>query len=265
MSRLLSAALVLAGVVSLSAQAPVVNAAVERRTPSADLARDVQSVADRPNPAWIGYRVPIARRGNAGLQFSEGCCGRCRLAPPTDLVVLARVQQKAVVELRPVAVDCDIDAGGMPLVWFDGVSADASVAWLTTLATTSSDSSRRLSENALAAISQHAGPAASAALVRFAQTGTPQMRGRAMSWLAQRAAGEALPVIDAALQKDPDTEVKKQAVNALSRFPNQEGVPKLIEVARSHNNAEVRRQAMLRLGDSKDPRAVSFFAEILLK
>ena len=111
MSRLLAAALVLAGVVSLSAQAPVVNAAVERRTPSADLARDVQSVADRPNPAWIGYRVPIARRGNAGLQFSEGCCGRCRLAPPTDLVVLARVQQKAVVELRPVAVDCDIDAG----------------------------------------------------------------------------------------------------------------------------------------------------------
>ena len=76
--------------------------------------------------------------------------------------------------------------------------------------------------------------------------------------------GEAIPVIDAAL-KDPELEVKKQAVNALVRFPNQEGIPKLIEVARSHPNTEVRRQAMLRLGDSKDPRAVEFFAQILLK
>jgi HEAT repeat protein len=143
------------------------------------------------------------------------------------------------------------------------VNADASVAWLTTLVTAQSDV-RRLSENALSAIAQHAGSAASKALVQFAQTGTTQMRGRALTWLAQRAANEAIPAIDAAL-KDPELEVKKAAVNALVRFPNQEGVPKLIEVARSHPNTEVRRQAMLRLGDTKDPRAVDFFAQILLR
>lgn len=265
MTRALAAALVLlAAVTSLSAQSPVVNAVVERRTPSADFARDVQSVASRPAAAWIGYRVPIQRRRDVSIQTGDSCCGRCRLAPPTDLVVLARVQQGAVVELRPLAVDCDMDAGGMPLVWFDGVSADASVAWLSALVTTQTDATRRISENALAAIAQHAGSAASKALVQFAQTGTTQMRGRALSWLAQRATNEALPVIDAAL-KDPELEVKKQAVNALSRFPNQEGVPKLIEVARSHSNTEVRRQAMLRLGESKDPRAVDFFAQILLR
>ena len=264
MTRTWPAALVLlAAAVSLTAQAPVVNAVVEKRTPSADFARDVQTVAGRPAAAWIGYRVPIARRPNAAMQTTETCCGRCRLAPSTDLVVLARVQQGAVAEVRPLAVDCDVDAGGMTLVWFDGVSAEASVAWLSTLVT-QSEANRRISENALFAISQHAGAAASAAIVRFAQTGTPQMRGRALSWLAQRAANEALPVIDAAL-KDPELEVKKQAVNALVRFPNQEGIPKLIEVARTHSNPEVRRQAMLRLGDSKDPRAVEFFAQILLK
>jgi len=263
-TRTLTAALVLlAAAVSLTAQAPVVNAVVEKRTPSADFARDLQTVAGRPAAAWIGYRVPIARRPNAVVQTTETCCGRCRLAPSTDLVVLARVQQGAVAELRPLAVDCDVDAGGMTLVWFDGVSAEASVAWLSTLVT-QSEANRRISENALFAISQHAGAAASAAIVRFAQTGTTQMRGRALSWLAQRAANEALPVIDAAL-KDPELEVKKQAVNALVRFPNQEGIPKLIDVARSHPNSEVRRQAMLRLGDSKDPRAVEFFAQLLLK
>ena len=264
MKRALTAAVVvLAAVLPLSAQSPVVNAVVERRTPSGDFARDVQSVASRPAAAWIGYRVPIQRRRDVSIVSYEGCCGRCRLAPPTDLVVLARVQGGAVAELRPLAVDCDMDAGGMPLVWYDGVSADASVAWLSTLVT-QSETERRRSENALSAIAQHAGAAASKALVQFAQTGTTQMRGRALSWLAQRAANEALPAIDAAL-KDPELEVKKQAVNALVRFPNQEGVPKLIEVARSHSNAEVRRHAMLRLGDTKDPRAVEFFAQILLK
>jgi len=264
-TRALLAVLVLLGAaVSLSAQSPVVNAVVERRTPSADFARDMESVAGRPTAAWTGYWVPIQRRCEVSIQTGESCCGRCRLAPPTDLVVLARVQGGAVAELRPLAVDCDMDAGGMPLVWFDGVNADASVAWLSALVTAQTDATRRISENALVAIAQHAGSSASAALVRFAQTGTTQLRGRALSWLAQRAANEALPVIDAAL-KDPELEVKKLAVNALSRFPNQEGIPKLIEVARSHSNTEVRRQAMLRLGESKDPRATEFFAQILLK
>ena len=262
MKRALLAAL-LGAAVSLSAQSPVINAVVERRSPSADFARDVQSVASRPAAAWIGYRVPIQRRRDVSIQSYENCCGRCRLAPPTDLVVLARVQSGALAELRPLAVDCDMDAGGMPLVWFDGVSADASVAWLSTLVT-QSETARRISENALSAIAQHAGTAASKILVQYAQTGTVQMRGRALSWLAQRATSEALPAIDDAL-KDPELEVKKQAVNALARFPNQEGIPKLIEIARSYPNAEVRRQAMLRLGDTKDPRAVDFFAQILLK
>ena len=199
------------------------------------------------------------------MQGFESCCGRCRLAPPTDLVVLARVQGGAILELRPIAVDCDMDAGGMPLFWFDGVSGEASVAWLSTLAVQAPDGRPRVAESALSAISQHAGSGAAAALVRFAQSGTPQVRGRALSWLAQRAADQALPVIDAALQKDPDTEVKKQAVFALSRFPNGEGFPKLMDVARSHSNAEVRRQAMIVLGQSKDPRVVAFFADILLK
>jgi len=265
MTRLVAACVVLAAAASLAAQSPVVNAVVEKRTPSADLARDVRTAAERTTPAWIGYRVPIARRGDAAFQIYAGCCGQCRLAPPTDLVVLARVQRGEVLELRPLAVDCDMDAGGMPLIWFEPVTADASVAWLNTLAGAPPEGRGRLGDQALSAIAQHAGQAAAASLVRLAQSGTPQMRGRSLSWLAQRAADQALPAIDAALQKDPDTEVKKLAVNALTRFPNGEGVPKLMEVARTHPNGEVRRQAMLRLGDTKDPRAVEFFAQILLK
>lgn len=266
MTRLVAACLVLAAAGPLFAQSPVINAVVERRTPSADLARDVKAAADRETPAWVGYKVPIQRRSDVALQTFAGCCGQCRLVPPTELVVLARVHRGAVLEVRPLAVDCDMDAGGMSMIWFEPVTAEASIAWLSTLVTAPPEGRGRLAEQAMSAIAQHAGPGAATSLVKFAQAGTTtQMRGRALSALAQRAAEQALPAIDAVLQKDPDTEVKKLAVNALTRFPNGEGVPKLMEVARTHPNADVRRQAMLRLGDTKDPRAVEFFAQILLK
>ena len=42
-----------------------------------------------------------------------------------------------------------------------------------------------------------------------------------------------------------------------------ESVPKLIELARTHRDPEVRKQAMFWLGQSGDERAVQFFEEVL--
>jgi HEAT repeat protein len=69
--------------------------------------------------------------------------------------------------------------------------------------------------------------------------------------------------IRSAVDNDPETEVKRKAVFALSQLPKDEGVPLLIDIARTNNNREVRRQAMFWLGQSKDPRAVSFFEQVL--
>jgi HEAT repeat protein len=52
-------------------------------------------------------------------------------------------------------------------------------------------------------------------------------------------------------------------VFALSQLPKDEGVPLLIQQARTNKNAAVRKQAMFWLGQSKDPRALKFFEEIL--
>lgn len=46
-------------------------------------------------------------------------------------------------------------------------------------------------------------------------------------------------------------------------MPNNEGIPLLITLARSHTNAVVRKQAMQRLGQSHDPRALNFFEDVL--
>jgi hypothetical protein len=227
----------------------------------------VQAIAQQGRTVWVAYRVPMIRsEGGGRITTSETCCGRCRLEPPTDLVVLARVDRSGLIELRPEAVDCDIDASGSAVVWLDNVRPDDSVAWLATFARSTSTVSSRLADRALTALSLHASAAVSPILVDMARTGSnAQVKGKALFWLAQRAVEEAVPTINQALNQDPDVEVRKKAVFALSQMPKDEGVPRLIEVARTHSNLEVRRQAFFWLGQSRDPRAVDFFASILLK
>ena len=67
----------------------------------------------------------------------------------------------------------------------------------------------------------------------------------------------------ARIEDDPETEVKKRAVFALSQLPHDEGVPLLIDTARKNRNPAVRKQAMFWLGQSNDPRALAFFEDVL--
>lgn len=60
-----------------------------------------------------------------------------------------------------------------------------------------------------------------------------------------------------------DREIRQMAVFALGRRPADEGVPALLRVARNDRDPEVRRMAIFWLGRSGDPRAISFFEEVL--
>jgi len=249
-----------------AAQAPVINAKVEARAVAGTLAADIQATTDRGATAWIGYRVPMVTRGGR-LQFTW-THATCRLEPPTELVVLARVEAKTMVELRAVDVDCDIDATGMPLVWLGSVNAEQSVAWLSSVIADVISGLRgsRLMEPALAALGRHASPAAAQALIALARTGpTTRVRGQALQWLARQASARAGPAIVDAIERDPELDVKRRAVMALGQMPRDEGVPLLINVARTHTSTEVRRQALQTLGQTNDPRALAFFEQILLK
>jgi len=137
----------------------------------------------------------------------------------------------------------------MPLVWLEGVTPDESVSWLGSLV-----------------LALHAAPSAVRTLVDLARnSATTDMRGQALVWLAQRAGDQAGAAIADAIDRDPEIEVKQRAVFALSQLPRDEGVPRLIDLAKGHRNPEIRRQAMHWLGQSRDPRAVDFFTQILLK
>jgi hypothetical protein len=242
-------------------QSGVVNARVETRSAAGGLARQIDAAVARGTAAWIGYRVPVVRRARVTLS-NTGTYGRCRLEPATDLLVLARAEGGRIVELRSAGIDCDLDAGGMPLVWLTDVAADESVAWLKTLI----GGSDRMANVALSAIALHDAPSAASTLVAMArQDARAQTRGKALFWVAQRASDDAIRTIAGAIDDDPDVEVKKKAVFALSQLPRDQGVPALIDVARNNRTLAVRRQAMFWLGQSNDPRAIDFFASILVK
>ena len=120
-------------------------------------------------------------------------------------------------------------------------------------------------EHAVFALSQSEVPEAIDAILEVARPGPSRhVRGQALFWLAQKAGRAGRRTASpGAIEDDPDTEVKKKAVFALSQLPRDEGVPLLIEVARTNRNPAVRKQAMFWLGQSKDPRALAFFEEVL--
>ena len=57
--------------------------------------------------------------------------------------------------------------------------------------------------------------------------------------------------------------MRKRAVFAISQLPRDEGVPQLIALAGTHRDREVRKQAMFWLGQTGDPRALTFFEQVL--
>ena len=322
-------------------------------------------VSGQADAAWIGYSVPVVSRSEGrlccsgdtwisdGIVFTNGRIATCSLEPsgtttrrpsdqpaqmqnpvrlegPDSVVVLYRVEEKAVQRIRIVSPDCELDAGGKALTWLEGVNPAESVKLLGTFVSKADVKSDRITDGAISAIAMHRDETADAELERLGATGNPEfvrkkvtfwmgnargkrgfdavkkiarsdpsvevrksamfglsqstdaesvpellrfakddvsptVRGEALFWLAQKAGQRVASDITAAIENDPDTEVKKKAVFALSQLPKDEGIPLLINVAKTNKNPAVRKQAMFWLGQSKDPRAIGFFADILSK
>lgn len=285
----------LAGIVALligntaaTAQPSITNGRLEPRAAAASIEREIQTLsAQTTEPAWVGYAVP-ARSGDHEMccwngDGSSSCCSGCRLEPgvasavtttrqdrPTLLesgdsfFVLYRIENKQVVRIRMFSEACPLDAGGRTVHWLTGVRDDDSVSYLATFL--GGSSTNRLADSALSAIAMHRHQSALDRLLAAAKDGaTTHVRGQALFWLAQRAGEQAVGAISDAIANDPETEVKRRAVFALSQLPRSEGVPLLIQVARTNTNPAVRKQAMFWLGQSRDPKALQFFQEILFK
>lgn len=205
----------------------------------------------QPQPAWIAYIAAAA-----GRPYS-GCEGTVHLEPPRELMILLRIHNNQISQIRTLSPDCEISAGGVPFYWFTGVEASASVALLAAQV----KSGNRLADAAAGAIGAQGGPAAETALEAFLSTGTSSIRHIALRALSRRGGPRALAAIRRTVESGDS--LRRQAISALRTLPDGEGIPALIEMAKSHRDTEVRKQAMTALGQSHDPRAISYFEEVL--
>jgi hypothetical protein len=99
-------------------------------------------------------------------------------------------------------------------------------------------------------------------------TRSRETRNDAVFWLS-RFAGGALagrtndPFIDDNDRLSEDDELKRHAVFVLSQLPRGEGVPELLQVARSNQNWRIRSHAIFWLGQSGDRRVITVLESIL--
>jgi HEAT repeat protein len=337
-------AAVFASAVSLLAQQPrISNARLETRPLTGGLEATFRAILNaQATAAWVGYAEPIIPGDRRSCCWNDG--GACSLerhsgdrgvnvaAPqtvklegPTHLVILLRVENHQTGKIRTFTPECDLDAGGLPLIWLTGVTAPESIRFLLSIAKSEiqmtdpavaaialhadstadqaleelaapnqseklrrqaifwlgnsrgrrgfevvsrivrEDPSDKIREHAVFALTESKEPEALSTVVAVAHNdSSARVRGQALFWLAQKAGQKmAEASIRDAIANDPETEVKKRAVFALTQMPNGEGVPLLIQVARSNSNPEVRKQAVFWLGQSRDTRALSFIEDVL--
>jgi HEAT repeat protein len=92
------------------------------------------------------------------------------------------------------------------------------------------------------------------------------VRRQAIRLLGERVSKRSFEFLSQTAQStDGNAEVQVQAVRAISERRSEESVPILINIASTHPNQMVRKQAIRSLGESGDPRAVDFFKEVLSK
>ena len=165
-------------------------------------------VAAQTEAAWIGYSVPVVSRSEGrlccsgdtwisdGIVFTNGRIATCSLEPstatrrasdqpaqmqnpvrlegPENVVLLYRVEEKAVQRIRIVSPDCELDAGGKAVTWLDGVNAAESVKLLSTFVSKADVKSDRLTDGAISAIAMHRDETADAELERLGTGSNPE-------------------------------------------------------------------------------------------
>jgi hypothetical protein len=105
-------------------------------------------------------------------------------------------------------------------------------------------------------------------IARDTDTRSRATRQDALFWLSRFASGAVAgrpnnPFTDDEEALSDDDDLKTHAVFVLSQLPRSEGIPQLLEIARSNPSWRVRSQALFWLGQSGDSRAIALFESVL--
>jgi len=198
----------------------------------------------------------IMHRGNWSDYREDRDC----IEGPTHVRLLVRGGRVADVSTRVAHGWGDEDAGRVTDL--GRVGAREAADYLLDLAERSDDAGKEAIFPATLADSVVTWPR----LLRIARSSAAAQEARksAVFWLSQQAGDQVTRGIsDLVDDDDQDRDVREAAVFALSQRPRDESVPALIRIARTHRDPHIRKTALFWLGQSRDPRAIELFEEIL--
>jgi hypothetical protein len=89
------------------------------------------------------------------------------------------------------------------------------------------------------------------------------VRGEAAMRYIRRAGQPALATALAMLDKEPNDEAKRRIISGIGSLPEPVAAPALIQLARTHPNVVVRKDAVSALGRFSDPQARALLEELL--
>lgn len=275
------------------AQTPsIVNGNVQQRATTSTRSVEFGAlVKAQAAPVWIGYEVPAIEGDHEACCFNSDSsgrsCGQCRLEEGNEnftsnsekrtahlenqsLIVMFRVENRAVGKIRTFSEDCELDAGGRMVYWLTGVKPAESVALLASLVSGSArdveiaGDQDRVSDGAVAAIALHAAPEADAALRGFVAPDQPEkLRERAAFWMAAARGKAGFDTLKSLGKSDRDDHFREKLMFDLSVTKEPGTVDALIDSAHNDASPGVRGQAIFWLAQKAGKKAEGAITEAI--
>ena len=239
----------------------LVDAQVQTRTVAGGLDKLLESLAtSQPQPAWAAYSVAAARGRNFGCDHywrdnEFAVAGSVvHLEPPREVMVLFRFHNNQVSQIRTLAPDCEMSAGGAPFHWLNGVEASSSVAALASFVKPGS----RLAESAVHAIGLHGGAAADAALEKFLSRGqADSIRAAAVRWIGTTRGRRGLELLKPILASDPSERMRKSVIHSIASSRDPVAFDMLAGAAKGDATPSVRGEALRSLARKGGGKALA--------
>ena len=264
--RMLFAAGAVCGLAAAYAQPLLRNANMRTEPAAPSLAAKLDELGRGAGPLWAGYEIAAIRSsgnhygGGCGIQYLEdgrSVSGDNPASPATPAVayIFLRVANRAISKLEVANQGCQIDAGGMPVVWLTGVKQEESVEVLRGVA------GRENSDSALMAIGLHQTPAATRVLTELASAKESlRLREKASFWLASERGAEGFPALQKLARDDADAQFREKITFHLTLVADPRATDELIRMAREDGDSKVRSQAMFWLAQKAGEKAAGFLA-----
>jgi HEAT repeat protein len=253
--RLFVAAVMISVAPVMQAQQPkIVHAQLTTEAGSQGLNALLHGLKHQTNPQWIGYAVPVMNNFSSGwnerrVTYLEGNGDsngnsvdghNSRTFDRT--VILLRVADGSVIDLRIENPDRELDAGGAGFIWVNDVNPEDSVKFLAELAHQSQQ--RKLRDSAVLAVSLHQASSATQALSDMTKASNDEdLREKAAFWLANQRGHDGLVVIERLAREDGDAKFREKLTFDLSLSKEPAALDDLIRMAHADASPDVRRQA----------------------